>query len=405
MAKILFLSHRAPYPPDKGEKIRAFHILEHLTRHHDVWFGSLADERSSPTRLEWFHSRCRDVRMLRRTPAESAWAIARACVTGSSMSVAAFSNAGLARWCDTVAAEVKPDIVFVFSSAMAQFARNTSSAALIIDFVDADSEKYRQYARAQRGPMRYLYRSEADRLLKFDCDAAHRAKACLFVSQTERDLFAARCPDMNHILHVMPNGVDCAYFDPTAVWNQRGQDPIITFTGRMDYFPNVDAVNWFAHAVFPQVHAAISNARFKIVGAQPSRAVRALARTPGIEVTGAVEDIRPYYAEATVAVAPLRIARGIQNKVLEAMAMAKPVVVTSAALDGIAAIDGEHVLVADSAQEFAGKVMSILRGHAPSRLGQSARARVLSHHDWRAQLTRLDQLIAETGFAPSRYSG
>jgi glycosyltransferase involved in cell wall biosynthesis len=133
--------------------------------------------------------------------------------------------------------------------------------------------------------------------------------------------------------------------------------------------------------------------------------VRALARTPGIEVTGAVEDIRPYYAEATVAVAPLRIARGIQNKVLEAMAMAKPVVVTSAALDGIAAIDGEHVLVADSAEEFAGKVISILRGHAPSRLGQSARARVLSHHDWRAQLTRLDQLIAETGFAPSRYSG
>jgi sugar transferase (PEP-CTERM/EpsH1 system associated) len=399
MPKILFLSHRVPYPPDKGEKIRAFHILEHLTRHHDVWFGSLADEASSRARLEWFHSRCRDVCIIRRSPIEGALAVARASVAGSPMSVAAFSNLQFARWCDATTAKVKPDIVFVFSSAMAQFAPGSASAALLIDFVDADSEKYRQYASAQRGPLRLLYRSEADRLLKFDCNAAHRAKACLFVSQTERDLFAARCPEMDRVLHVMPNGVDCAYFDPEAVRSQRGQTSVITFTGRMDYFPNVDAVSWFARAVFPKVRAAVPDTRFRIVGAQPSRAVRALVRTPGIEVTGAVADIRPYYAEATLCVAPLRIARGIQNKVLEAMAMAKPVVVTSAALDGISAIDGEHVLVADSAEEFAAKVVSILHGQAPSRLGQSARARVLSHHDWRAQLTRLDQLIG--GICPA----
>jgi sugar transferase (PEP-CTERM/EpsH1 system associated) len=194
-------------------------------------------------------------------------------------------------------------------------------------------------------------------------------------------------------LHVVPNGVDAAYFDPALTKPMGGADPLVSFTGRMDYFPNVDAVTWFAQSIFPRIKAAVPRARFQIVGAAPAPRVLALARESSIEVTGAVPDVRPYYAGASVCVAPLRIARGIQNKVLEAMAMSRPSVVTPAALDGIAATDGEHVLVAESEEEFARKVISVLQNAAPPALGANARARVLSHHAWSAQLAKIDALV------------
>jgi len=397
MAKILFLSHRVPYPPDKGEKIRAYHILRHLAERHDLWLGTLALEPGEDTHLGRLEAMCHGVHIAHQRPIAVLAAIAAAGLAGRSMSVAAFANAELERWCREIMRAVGPDIVFAYSSAMAQYARDHGPAAVIVDFVDVDSEKYRQYGATRPPPLNMLYRSEAQRLLKFERAAALGANACLFVSASERDLFAMRAPETTHLLHVVANGVDAAYFNPAAVRAPAAESAaIIGFTGRMDYHPNVDAVTWFARAILPRVRAVVPHARFEIVGSAPTPVVRELARGGDIIVTGAVPDVRPYYARADVCVAPLRIARGIQNKVLEAMAMARPAVVTPAALDGIAGIDGEHVLVATDEDAFAHKVIAVLQGTAPPSLGPNARARVLSHHAWDAHLAKVDAIIAAT---------
>jgi sugar transferase (PEP-CTERM/EpsH1 system associated) len=398
MAKILFLSHRVPYPPNKGEKIRAYHFLRHIAEHHDVFLGSLNDEMPDPLPVSPFVAACHLARSFRLGRLEKTARMGLAAATGRALSVAAFRHNGLARWCDEICARARPDLVFAFSSAMAQYA--TSPAArdipLVIDFVDVDSEKFRQYAAGRKDPVGLLYAAEAKRLLRFDCWAASHAKAAMFVSKTELGLFEGLCPDAASKLHAVPNGIDCDYFDPTPRAGCRLPGaPIILFTGRMDYPPNVEAATWFAREIFPTVRVAVPNARFQIVGAAPSPRITALAAEPAVEVTGAVPDMRPYYLDATLAVAPLKIARGIQNKVLEAMAMALPVVATPAALDGISARDGEHLLVAGDAPAFARAVIEILAGRAPPGLGERARAQMLAHHGWPAQFALLDRVIAD----------
>lgn len=396
MARVLFLSHRPPYPPNKGDKIRAHHIFLHLAKRHDVWLGALADDAGDLAHARWFDDRCAGVCLKVRRPLETARRIAGAGLSGSAMSVAAFANAELNQWCGSILNAVQPDLVYVFSSAMAQYVvdRLPKHAALITDFVDVDSEKFRQYA-AQRGGARgFVYSVEAARLGKFDCRVARASGACLFVSRTEHDLFSALCPAAVERLRIVPNGVDSAYFDP-ALNPSAGSpaEPILAFMGTMDYFPNIDAVRWFAASILPRVQSEVPNVRMCIVGARPTQEVKALALDPAIVVTGAVSDIRPYYAQAAVVIAPLRIARGIQNKVLEAMAMARPMVTTSAALDGIAAENGKHLLVGETEAEFARAVIQVLQGRSPTDMGRDARKCVLANHEWSAHMKQLDAVI------------
>lgn len=395
MAKLLFLAHRVPYPPNKGERIRAFHILKHLARSHDVWLGALADNEAETKETGELSGLCREVYYALRRPAEKSLSMILGAASGRALSISAFDNRELRSWCDRKIAAVRPDLIYIVSSAMAQYAIDSASTAkIVMDFVDSDSAKFRQYASTRRGPMRVVYSREAQQVLRFDCAVAHAAKECLFVSETDRNLFAADCPEAAPKLHVVPNGVDCDYFNPALFAQERSPNPVILFTGTMDYYPNIDAVVWFAREIFPLVRAEIPNARFQIVGTSPAPAVRGLSALPGVEVTGAVPDIRPFYARAHVSVAPLRIARGIQNKVLEAMAMAKPTVATPNALDGISAIDGEHLLVANDASQIAQATLNILRGHGPD-LGARARDNVIAHHAWPAQLAKLDQIISK----------
>lgn len=393
MAKILFLSHRVPYPPDKGEKIRALHLLEHLAARHDVFLGALADEPVPEESAAWLKARCREVFLPRRRAFFAPPRLAGAVLTGRPLSVALSASGALARWCARLHETARPDLVFAFSSAMAQYAVGRTKAPLIVDFVDADSEKFRDYAKTRKGPMRLVYSREADALLAFDRAAARAARASLFVSQTELGVFAARREEGARGLHVVGNGVDTERFDPAAFAATPVEPGLVAFTGRMDYHPNVDAVVWFSREIFPLVRRAVPDARFRIVGAAPAPAVKALAACAGIEVTGAVADVRPHYAAAEVSVAPLRIARGVQNKVLEAMAMARPAVVTPAALDGIDAVPGEHLLAAETPAAFADAVVSVIAGAAAPDLGAKARARVLSHHAWGAHLAHLDAII------------
>jgi sugar transferase (PEP-CTERM/EpsH1 system associated) len=395
MAKILFLAHRVPFPPNKGDKIRAFHILEHLRGRHQVWLGASADDPQDMAHLAAARQCHAGVHFGLVGGVRRAFNMALAGFTGAPLSVARFRQRKLAHWIDGILREVKPDLVYVYSSALAQYVigRLPAGTGLIVDFVDADAEKWRAYAVKAPPPMRWIYAREFDRIVRYEAKLLGAADAGVLVSETERMLQAEYVHEDASRLHVISNGVDAEYFMPVEPADRPARAGIV-FTGTMDYLPNIQAVCWFAHEVLPLVHRAFPNAVFRIVGAKPTAEVRALASLPGVEVTGVVSDVRPYLSDAAVVVAPLRIARGIQNKVLEAMAAARPVVATPEALDGVDAKIGRDILVAEGREAFAHAVIAVLGGHAPADLGQRARAYVLSRHQWGDKLVSLDALIA-----------
>jgi sugar transferase (PEP-CTERM/EpsH1 system associated) len=393
MAKILFLAHRVPYPPDKGDKIRAFHILQHLSRSHDVWLGACVDDPRDLAQMGGWELPCRESCLVPLGAVRRGGAMLGGLVAGQPLSVVRFRHPRLQRWVDRVLRETRPDVVFVYSSAMAQYVvgRMPADARLVIDFVDADAEKWREYAEKAAPPLSALYAREFRKLTAYEGRALARADQGLLVSETERRLLAGFLPEDADKLQVMPNGVDADFFRPQGAGDGRS----LVLTGRMDYAPNVDAAIWFADEILPKVRRRRPDAVFRIVGAAPSPAVRALARLPGVEVTGSVPDVRPYIAQAAAVVAPLRIARGIQNKVLEGMAAGRPLIATPQALDGIAATPGREVLVAGDPGTFAAAVCSVLDGLARADLGERARSFVLARHQWSAQLRQLDALLDE----------
>jgi sugar transferase (PEP-CTERM/EpsH1 system associated) len=393
VAKILFLAHRFPFPPNKGDKIRAYHMLRHLWARHDVWLGACADEPEDLRLLDEAIAHCEDVCVVPLHPVRRALNMAVGAASGAPLSVARFRHPRLACWIDEVLRDVQPDLVFVYSSALAQYVIGNLPAdtRLVVDFVDADTEKWRAYAAAAAPPLRWVYAAEHDRLARFERQVIDAAKAGIFISDVERALFAGLA-GVESKLRVIPNGVDTDYFQPTS---ESKEPDSIVLCGRMDYRPNIDAALWFAHSILPKVRTTHPDAVFRIVGAQPPSRVLALAHLPGVEVTGAVPDVRPYVARAAVVVAPLRIARGIQNKVLEGMAFGRPVVATPAALEGIDAVIGREVLVAADADRFAAAVSDVLSGAAPAELGARARQYVVEHFQWDAQLEALDRLIAD----------
>lgn len=398
--RLLFLCHRIPYPPEKGEKIRAWHILDHLARRWEVELGCLVDDRADLDHLPALRARCAAVEW-RAVPGRAGAAL-RALLRlrpGLPLTLGWFHDPGLAAWAEAGLAAGRYDAVFAYSSAMAPYAMGRAARRpglrRLLDMVDVDSEKWRAYAAAARAPMRQVWAREARTLLAFERRAALAFDRTLLVSREEAARFAALAPDCAARLDWVDNGVDLARFDPSRPHPNpyRGGAPAIVFTGTMDYRPNVEAVCWFAAEVMPRLRARGGAApEFHIVGARPAPAVRALARLPGVHVTGAVPDVRPYLAHAAVAVAPLRIARGIQNKVLEAMAMARPVVASPEAFEGVRAVAGRDLLVAEGAAQTAERVAEVLEGAHPA-LGRAGRAAVMAGHDWAATLRRLDPLL------------
>jgi sugar transferase (PEP-CTERM/EpsH1 system associated) len=393
MARILFLAHRYPYPPNKGEKIRAFHIAEHLLKSHEVALGFAMTPGDQEPDLSWA-KRFSDFYCGRLSTFDRLFRTGVAFLTGGPLSVGAFRHGGLDAWVKRHVATKKPDLTFAFSSAAAQYAPR--GVPIIMDFVDVDSEKWRQYGETQGAARAWFYRMEARRLLAFDRAEAGRSAASVFVSEDEKRIFDRLSTETRDKHVAIGNGVDVAFFDPSKVRPRDKTAPTIVFVGVMDYWPNVDAVTWFAQEIFPLVRRQHPDARFQIVGAKPATSVLALKALTGVEVTGSVDDVRPYVAAADVVVAPLRIARGIQNKVLEGMAMARPVVTTPGALEGINAQHGRDLLTGATAEEIAAAIDSVLSGRAAPTLGEAARAFVLKNHEWGANLRKLDALIERT---------
>lgn len=404
--RLLFLAHRIPYPPVKGEKIRAWHMLDRLARTWEVELGCLVDDPADWDHLPALRARCAGVEA---RPLPPRWrAGARALLRarpGQPLSLGWFHDPGLFAWVREGLRARRWDAGFVYSSGVAHYLMGPEARAgmgrRVLDFVDVDSAKWSAYAQTEaRFPMRQVWAREARTLLAFERRAALDYDRSLFVSAEEAAHFAALAPDVPRgRLDHADNGVDLSRFDPAL----RHESPFggklapgvapLVFTGTMDYRPNVDAVAWFAREVMPILAARGARVAFWIVGANPAPAVRALAAARGdVFVTGPVPDVRPYIAHAAVSVAPLRIARGIQNKVLEAMAMARPVVASGPAFEGVRAVPGRDLLVADDPAEMAARVREVLAGQHPD-LGERGRAAVMAGHDWAATLQRLDAAL------------
>jgi sugar transferase (PEP-CTERM/EpsH1 system associated) len=312
-------------------------------------------------------------------------------LTDEPLTLPFYRHAGMQKWVDSRLADGVVQVL-TYSSAMARFVMQHASTRRVMDFVDIDSDKWHQYAPTKPWPLSWLYRREGDKLLAWERRVAAEFDASLFVSAAEAADFQARAPESAAKVGYYHNGVDAEYFSPDREYPTPypGNGKTFVFTGAMDYWPNVDAVLWFAAEVLPHLRASLPGCRFAIVGSKPSPAVQALANQPDILVTGRVEDVRPYLVHADVVVAPLRIARGIQNKVLEGMAMARPVVASPQAMEGISAIPDREVCVAGDAAAMAAAVLTALDD---TEMGQAARQRVLEQFSWAHNLARVDQLL------------
>ncbi len=395
---ILFLAHRIPFPPDRGDKIRSWHILRHLAGLGRVHLACFADNEADAAHLlalrEALGGALGEAHVeIRRTG--KAMAGARALVEGKPVSLTLFDSTDLRAFVARLLRTGRIGTIFAFSGQMAQFVPNPCPARFVMDFVDMDSAKFGSYAEDEAGPMRWVHRREAEKLFAFERATAARADASLFVSEVEAALFRARTGLPG--IAALSNGIDLETFDPEADFArlaaaEAGQRPILLFTGQMDYPPNVDAVRWFAREVLPHVPG-----RFVIAGRSPTADVEALAG-PRVHVTGAVPDMRAWLAAADIVVAPLRIARGIQNKVLEAMAMARPVVASPEAFEGIEAQPGRDLIVVDGAEAMAAAIKDLMAvPETAAKLGTSARKLVEASYSWSSRLAPLEDIVAPHG--------
>lgn len=396
MADLLFLTHRIPYPPNKGEKIRPYQVMRHLDGRARIHLGCLVDDPHDRQHEPTLRSMVADAHFARAEGRLTKLRYLGGLARGQALSFAFFRDPGLMAWVDRVLRTVRPEAAYVFSSAMAQYVVDhpMRPPRIVMDFADVDGAKWAEYAGRARPPMSWVYRREARLVMAEDRRIARAADASVLVTEPEADLFRTLAPESAHKTFAIGNGVDADYFAPRGDFPSPYPDaaPTFVFTGHMGYWPNVDAVRWFAEAVLPGIRRDLPEARFAIVGADPAPAVRDLASLPGVVVTGRVPDVRPYMAHATAAVAPLRIARGVQNKVLEAMSMALPVVATPQAWTGIDAEPGRDLLLAEDAEGFAAAALALARGdHAET--GVAARRRVLERYSWPARLAGFDRLL------------
>jgi sugar transferase (PEP-CTERM/EpsH1 system associated) len=397
MQDILFLSHRLPYPPNKGDKIRSWHMLRHLAARYRIHLGCFIDDDYDRRYIETVATHCAEHRVVRL---DKRMALLRGGVNllrGGSLSIAYFDHPQLRSWVADIMARYQPRIAFAYCSAMAPYLMTPETAGMrrVVDMVDVDSDKWRQYAAKRHWPVNAAYSREGTALLSFERKVARDFDATLFVSDAEADLFRQLAPESAGCVHSVPNGVDCDYFNPAGSYANPypSSDFPIVFTGAMDYWPNVDAVTWFAQEVMPLLGDE-TRLRFYIVGSNPSPVVKALAADPRIIVTGRVEDVRPYLAHARAAVAPLRVARGIQNKVLEAMAMGRPVVASPAALEGIGPEAAKYLISAQAPQDFAAAVRRVLAEAGVAALGGEAARCARETYGWGRSLARLEDLLA-----------
>lgn len=393
---LLYLVHRIPFPPNKGDKVRSFHLLRQLSKNYRVFLGAFVDDEQDWQYVGELDKYCQEVKVLGLNPRVAKLLCARALLTGEAMTLPYYRNAQMSRWVEQVVAanEIKRSVVF--SSSMAQYLAPFKEVRAVVDFCDVDSAKWTRYAADHKGVMAWLYRREGERLAKFERAVAQQCAASVLVSQAEAELFKQVAPESVASTYAISNGVDSDNFSPEHDLPSpysAGERPVV-MTGAMNYWPNVDAAIWFAREIWPAVLAKHPRAKFYVVGMNPTEEVKALGQIAGVVVTGSVPDVRPYLRYARAVVAPLRVARGIQNKILEAMSMSRPVIASDTCAVGVDAQRGVEFLVAANEAEYQTHLDTLLnepeKGDA---IGVLARARVVSRYSWEAHLSRFDALI------------
>ncbi len=392
--KILYLTHRMPYPPNKGDKLRALRQIKRLSRNHSVTVACFVDDPRDMHHMADLLQHCASVVAI---PIHRSVANVRGLLgmcAGSTITESFYRSRAMRRAIAELCRETRFDIVVAFSSCMAPYALNAPADRHVLDLCDRDSAKWLEYAGFSHGPSRWLYRWEARRLAAREQEWLSTFDASILISRAEA---AGLEQDDRRNLHFVTNGVEI------PVRGLRGPDedaegpprPLtIGFVGVMDYFPNVDAVCWFVRSVWPAIRSAFPEARFRIIGRSPASRVRKLAQVPGVTVTGEVENVSSELANLDISVAPLRMARGLQNKVLEAMAAGVAVVLTSKAAEGIDATHGREFLIADAAQDFAEAVVRL--AEMPRRRAEMAatgRRFVATSHRWSDALDRFELVV------------
>ncbi|MCS6864662.1 MAG: TIGR03087 family PEP-CTERM/XrtA system glycosyltransferase [Gemmataceae bacterium] len=377
--RVLLLTHRVPFPPDKGDRIRTFHLLRELTEHVRVWLACPADEPVTAETRNTLHQLCERVAVVpvgrSRRWLRAAWGFAQ----GRSLSEGVFASRPLARVLRQWADEVTFHAVVASASSVVPYFRDPVFARVpkIVDLIDVDSQKWLDYAAASRFPKSWLYRLEAVRVRRLEQSLVGWAKTISVVSLVEAKIYEALT--YPGAATVATNGVDTEFFAPAA----REEPQTVAFVGALDYRPNVDGVRWFVQQVWPEVRSRFPTAEFRIIGRHPVAAVRALASVPGVRLVGQVPDIRPFAASVAVVVVPLRLARGVQNKLLEAMAMGRAVVASPASAAPLPVKAGEHLLIASTPAEWVESITALLanadRRHS---FGRAARNYVQEYHNW-----------------------
>jgi polysaccharide biosynthesis protein PslH len=397
---VLFLTHRTPFPPDKGDRIRTFNVLRFLSGHADVHLACLADEPVAPEQYEGISRLATRVGVV--PIGKSRWIRALASVaTGGTVSQGAFRSSRLTNLLRSWASETRYEACLVSASSLVAYLDlpELRTTPAVVDLIDLDSQKWLDYA-AAGGLKSWLYRLEGNRLRQVERQLSSRFRAAVVVSEVEAGLYRQFGPA--DLIHVIPNGVDLDYFAPQEAPQALG----CVFVGALDYKPNVLGASWFCRNVWPELARRNPQARCQLVGRKPTAAIAALASIPGVDVVGQVPDVRPYLASASVVIAPLQIARGIQNKVLEALSMAKAVVASPQAFAGIAAKAGEHLVAATDAATWVNELEKLWKNPAErARLGTAGRGFVLANHCWQTCLEPLAGLLgiaAKLESAPQR---
>ncbi|MCA9051170.1 MAG: TIGR03087 family PEP-CTERM/XrtA system glycosyltransferase [Planctomycetaceae bacterium] len=382
---LLYLVHRIPYPPNRGDRIRSYHLLKFLAERANVSLACLADETPEPGAIEVLKSLCR--RVCVQPLGKSRWirgiqslACGRSATEGLFYSPHLYAT--VRSWCR----EAKFDRVVAFCSGTAPYLRipELAGVPLVMDMVDVDSEKFRDYSRTARGLKKYLYALEARRLRTLETQLGQRAQVVTFVSDAEAEIYRRFAGSAR--VQAVGNGVDLDYFRPDPE-SEAKNGPVCVFVGALDYAVNIDGIQWFCQNVWPRITAQQPDAVLWLVGRRPVRAVQQMESIPGVRVAGDVPDVRPYYRRAAVSVSPLRHARGVQNKVLESFAMGKAVVASPQSLEGLSAQDGVHGLPAETPDDWVNTITDLFHHlDRRRRLGQAARRLVETEYVWDATL-------------------
>lgn len=399
--KILFLSHKIPYPPNKGDRIPTYYRLMHLIKRHQVSLAFPCFDKQELNQVEKIYPHCRSIDTVLIRPF---WAKLRSLVylfSRKPLTLPFFYSKALEKKIQQRIEEEDFDLIYVYSSSMAQYVIDTFGIKKVIDLADSDSHKWLQYAKFCRKPISFIYQREGVLLKEYEKLLADCFDHTIAISENEKKLFRTYIPEAK--ISVVPNGVDSQYFRPKAE-NTKTKNKTktyeqnrIVFTGAMDYFANVDSAVYFCREILPLIKAKIPEVEFYIVGSNPSAEVLKLAEDKKIVVTGYVEDVRPYLRKANLCVVPLRIAQGMQNKILQAMASGVPVVTTTKGNQGIQAESGKNIIVDDDPVGFSKSVIKLmLDSKLRQKIAVSGREFVINNYNWERNLEKFENILIET---------